>query len=66
MTFQKGDLLYIPEFRKYPEEYVLVIEREGDREESTFSGTYSVFSLTENRKDYYNAEWLDNKAKKLG
>jgi len=66
MKYQVGDLLYIPEFRKYPAEYVLVIERVGDREESTFYGRYSVFSLTENRKDYYNAEWLDTKAKKVG
>jgi hypothetical protein len=66
MSFQKGDLVYVPELRKYPEEYILVIERKQDREESTFSDTYSVFSLTENRKDYYNAEWLDTKAKKIG
>ena len=66
MSFQKGDLLYIPEFRKYPAEYVLVIERVGDREESTFSGPYYVFSLTENEKGYYSAEWLHKKAKKVG
>jgi hypothetical protein len=64
MSFQKGDLLYIPELRKYPAEYVLIIE--ANRLEGTFAGSYSVFSLTENRKDYYNAEWLDNKAKKIG
>ena len=66
MKYQVGDLLYIPEFRKYPAEYVLVIERVADGEESTFSGPYYVFNLTENRKDYYNAEWLDTKAKKVG
>jgi hypothetical protein len=64
MKYQKGDLLYIPEFRKYPEEYILVIE--ADVREGAFAGTYSVFSLTENRKDHFNAIWLDNKAKKVG
>lgn len=64
MSFQNGDLVYVPKFGKYPAEYVLIIE--ANRLGGRCAGTYSVFSLTENRKDYYNAEWLDTKAKKIG
>ena len=64
MTFQKGDLVFLPKYKQYPEDYLLVLGTSDTDNE--YLATYDLFSLTQNRKDVYTLSWFEENAIKIG
>ena len=64
MKFQKGDLVFLPKYKQYPEDYLLVLGM-SDTDDEYFA-TYDLFSLTQNRKDVYTLSWFEENAIKIG
>jgi len=64
MKFQKGDLVFLPKHKQYPEDYLLVLGTSDTDNE--YLATYHLFSLTQNRKDDYTLSWFEENAIKLG
>ena len=64
MKFQKGDLVFLPKYKQYQEDYLLVLGMSGTDNE--YLATYDLFSLTQNRKDVYRLFWFEENAIKLG
>jgi len=64
MKFQKGDLVFLPKYKQYPEDYLLVLGMSDTDDE--YLATYDLFSLTQNRKDVYTLSWFEENAIKLG
>lgn len=64
MKFQKGDLVFLPKYKQYPEDYLLVLGMSDTDNE--YLATYDLFSLTQNRKDVYTLSWFEENAIKLG
>lgn len=64
MKFQKGDLVFLPKYKQYPEDYLLVLGMSDTDNE--YLATYDLFSLTQNRKDVYTLSWFEENAIKIG
>jgi hypothetical protein len=64
MKFQKGDLVFLPKYKQYPEDYLLVLGMSDTDDE--YLATYDLFSLTQNRKDVYTLSWFEENAIKIG
>jgi len=64
MKFQKGDLVFLPKYKQYPEDYLLVLGMSDTDDE--YLATYDLFSLTQNRKDVYTVSWFEENAIKIG
>ena len=64
MKFQKGDLVFLPKYKQYPEDYLLVFGTSDTDNE--YLATYDLFSLTQNRKDVYTVSWFEENAIKIG
>ena len=64
MKYQKGDLVFLPKYKQYPEDYLLVLGMSDTDDE--YLATYDLFSLTQNRKDVYTLSWFEENAIKLG
>ena len=64
MSFQKGDLVFLPKYKQYPEDYLLVLGMSDTDDE--YLATYDLFSLTQNRKDVYTLSWFEENAIKIG
>ncbi len=63
MKFKKGDLVFLPKYKQYPEDYLLVLGTTEYNDE--YVVVYDLFSLTQNRKDTYTASWFEKNAIKL-
>jgi len=64
MKYKKGDLVFLPKYKQYPEDYLLVLGMSDTDDE--YLATYDLFSLTQNRKDIYTADYLDKIGQKVG
>ena len=64
MKFQKGDLVFLPKYKQYSEDYLLVLGTSDTDNE--YLATYDLFSLTQNRKDVYTVSWFEENAIKIG
>jgi len=64
MKYKKGDLVFLPKYKQYPEDYLLVLGMSDTDDE--YLATYDLFSLTQNRKDIYTLSWFEENAIKLG
>jgi hypothetical protein len=63
MKFKKGDLVFLPKYKQYPEDYLLVLGASGIDNE--YLAIYDLFSLTQNRKDTYTMSWFEDNAIKV-
>ncbi len=64
MKYKKGDLVFLPKYKQYPEDYLLVLGMSDTDDE--YLATYDLFSLTQNRKDVYTLSWFEENAIKIG
>jgi hypothetical protein len=63
MKFKKGDLVFLPKYKQYPEDYLLVLGT--SNLDNEYPAIYNLFSLTQNRKDTYTMSWFEDNAIKV-